>query len=213
MSTMTRPQGNGDGRTRLAQGNRERIYRAALKMFVARGYDGVTMEEIATEAGVTRRTAFNHFPAKGDIAVEWAVRRGKEAPNIAREADRSAQQVPDRLRGYFHDIAVMTEADWQETLQMTTGLLRGYGSPRHRSLLGDELRGWLADWLDNGPGQGSPHAAVDPTLITDVLYDVFQGVLLRWLPRPAPPQGQFTAEVDTAIGLVLTGLLHGVETG
>jgi AcrR family transcriptional regulator len=182
-------------------------------MFVARGYDNATMEEIATEAGVTRRTAFNHFAAKGDIAVEWAVRRGEAASVIAREADRSAQRVPDRLRGYFHALAVMTERDWQETRQLTTGLLRGYGTPNHRSWVAGEPGAWIAEWLDNGSGQGSPYEAADPALITDVLYDVFQGVLLRWLPRPAPPQGRFTVEVDAVMDLVLTGFNHSVETG
>jgi AcrR family transcriptional regulator len=202
---MTRsPEGGLDGRARHAQVNRERLYQAAVQMFVARGYDNATMEEIATEAGVTRRTAFNHFAAKGDIAVEWAVRRGVAASTIARAADRCAQQIPDRLRGYFHELAVMTERDWHETRQMTTGLLRGSGMPNHRSWVAEELRAWISEW--------SPSEAADAALMTDVLYDVFQGALLRWLPRPAPPQGGFTAEVDTVIGLVLTGFNHGVET-
>jgi AcrR family transcriptional regulator len=214
MSNMTRPRENAeDGRARHAQINRERIYQAAVRMFIARGYDSATMQEIAVEAGVTRRTAFNHFAAKGDIAVEWAVRRGEAASTVAREAGRSAQRVPDRLCGYFHELAVMTERDWHETRQMTTGLLRGYGTADHRSWVAEEPRAWIAEWLDHGSGQGTLHKAAGPALITDALYDLFQGVLLRWLPRPAPPQGQFTAEVDAVIGLLLTGFKHGVESG
>ncbi|WP_149828729.1 hypothetical protein [Streptomyces tailanensis] len=83
---------------------------------------------------------------------------------------------------------------------MTTGLLRGHGVPPHRSRLSVELRDCLRERPDNGPT-----SSADPALTVDVLYDVFQGALMRWLPQEAAPHGAFTAEVDAAIALVLAG--------
>lgn len=192
-----------DGRTRNAQANRERVYAAAIKVFASRGYDAATMDEIAAEAGVARRTAFNHFPAKSDIATEWAVRGGESVFALVRDVDRITSAA-DRVRAYFHELALMAERDWDETRQMTTGLLRGHGVSPHRSRLSVELRDWLRDCLRERPDNG-PTPSADPALTVDVLYDVFQGALMRRLSQEAAPHGAFTAEVDAAIALVLAG--------
>lgn len=198
-----------DGRTRNAQANRERVYTAAIKVFAARGYDAATMDEIAAEAGVSRRTAFNHFPAKSDIATEWAVRGGESAFALVRDVDRITSAA-DRVRAYFHELALTAELNWDETRQMTTGLLRGYGVSPHRSQLSAELRDWLRDCLQEQPGN-TPTPSADPALAVDVLYDVFQGAVMRWLPQEAAPHGMFTAEVDTAIALVLAGFASDAD--
>lgn len=216
--------GEPDGKTRRRLATRERLFRAAVELFVTRGYDTTTMDDIAVAAGVARRTAFNHFPAKADIAVEWAVRRGDEAAAVARGARRPGESVPDRVRTYFHELAVLTERSWDETRQFVFGWLRGYGSAHHRSLLSGELRDWLHEWLRDRPANQSNESnepsepneprlgeSADPALIAEVLYDVFQGALLRWMRQQAPEQGRFTAEVDAAIALVLAGL--GREAG
>ncbi|MEV7892202.1 TetR/AcrR family transcriptional regulator [Streptomyces sp. NPDC002817] len=200
--------GKQDGRTRNAQANRERVYAAAIKVFASRGYDAATMDEIAAEAGVSRRTAFNHFPAKADIATEWAVRGGESVFALVRDVDRTASAA-DRVRAYFHELALAAERDWDETRQMTTGLLRGHGVPPHRSQLSAELRDWLRDCLRERPGNG-PTPSADPALAVDVLYDVFQGALMRRLPQETAPHGAFTAEVDAAIALVLAGFASDV---
>jgi AcrR family transcriptional regulator len=184
-----------DARTANARANRERVYAAAIEIFGARGYDQATMDEIAGRAGVSRRTAFNHFPAKSDLATEWAIRRAETAFRMSREAGGARQSAGDRVQSYFHELAVLTERDWDETRQLTTGWLRGV--PNHRSQVADGLREWL---------QGDGSLGADHVLAVNVLFDVFQGALLRWLPRAAPAAGEFTAETDAAIAVVLAGL-------
>src|SRR5215212_9408512 len=40
------------------------ILRAARRQFLAHGYDVVSMDMVAEDAGVTKKTVYNHFPGK-----------------------------------------------------------------------------------------------------------------------------------------------------
>jgi AcrR family transcriptional regulator len=46
---------------------RERLELAALELFRERGYDGTTVAEIATRAGLTKRSFFRHFADKREL--------------------------------------------------------------------------------------------------------------------------------------------------
>ncbi|SAL09852.1 TetR family transcriptional regulator [Caballeronia peredens] len=49
---------------RLTDRKRAAIVNAAVEEFIAAGYDATSMDRIATSAGVSKRTVYNHFPSK-----------------------------------------------------------------------------------------------------------------------------------------------------
>lgn len=46
-----------------------RITRSALKLFAQQGYEATTLDAIAAEAGISRRTFFHYFKSKDDILL------------------------------------------------------------------------------------------------------------------------------------------------
>jgi AcrR family transcriptional regulator len=56
-----------DRRTRKRLATRQRISDIASRLFVERGFDQVTVDEIAEAADVARMTVFNHFSRKEDM--------------------------------------------------------------------------------------------------------------------------------------------------
>src|SRR2546429_6454657 len=46
---------------------RQEIADKAMQLFVARGFDHVTVAEVAAAAGVSEKTVFNYFPTKEDL--------------------------------------------------------------------------------------------------------------------------------------------------
>jgi AcrR family transcriptional regulator len=62
-------RGSG-ARERRRQETRERIVDAAADLFAERGFDAVSVMEIAGRAGVVEKTVFNHFPVKEGLVFE-----------------------------------------------------------------------------------------------------------------------------------------------
>jgi AcrR family transcriptional regulator len=54
-------------RERKKQQARERIAETARRLFAERGFEGVTVAEVAREADVAEKTVFNYFPTKEDL--------------------------------------------------------------------------------------------------------------------------------------------------
>jgi AcrR family transcriptional regulator len=54
-------------RERKKQQTRDQIARVAMKLFLKRGFDAVTVAEVAEAADVSEKTVFNYFPAKEDL--------------------------------------------------------------------------------------------------------------------------------------------------
>ncbi len=63
-SAPAQPGARMASRTRL----RSHIVEVSFRLFLARGYDTVTTQEIADACGITQRTLFRHFPRK-DLIV------------------------------------------------------------------------------------------------------------------------------------------------
>lgn len=59
-----------DWRARKKAATKHAIQEHALRLFVEKGYDATTVDEIAAAAGVSHMTFFRYFPRKEDV-VEW----------------------------------------------------------------------------------------------------------------------------------------------
>ncbi|MGO9183009.1 MAG: helix-turn-helix domain-containing protein [Mycobacterium sp.] len=69
------------------------IRRAAFRLFVERGYDAVTTEEVAAAAGVSPRTFFRHVPAKEELLLAPVRHGGAAIVNLLEQ--RPASESPD----------------------------------------------------------------------------------------------------------------------
>jgi AcrR family transcriptional regulator len=75
-------------RERRRQETRQAISGIAMKMFEARGFDEVTISQVADAAGVSKMTVTNYFPRKEDLVFDRA------EVTIASLAEAAAARTP-----------------------------------------------------------------------------------------------------------------------
>src|SRR5436305_9024071 len=76
---------------------RELIAGEAMRLFVMRGFDHVTVAEVAAAAHVSEKTVFNYFPTKEDLFFDEVPER--EAAMLDAIRNRAAgESVLDALR-------------------------------------------------------------------------------------------------------------------
>jgi AcrR family transcriptional regulator len=104
-------------RERKKRQTRQYISDVATALFVERGFDAVTVAEIADAANVSVNTVYNYFPAKEDLFLD----RSKGV------VDRLSRWVRGRDPGESAAVAVLRELrDEVEAVSPRVGLLKGY---------------------------------------------------------------------------------------
>ncbi|MGY2005177.1 TetR/AcrR family transcriptional regulator [Blastococcus sp. SYSU DS1024] len=165
-----RRAGRGQGiREHRRQQTRERIVDAATELFEARGFDAVSVVEIAQRAGVVEKTVFNHFPVKEGLvfdadppmraALLAAVRRRPAGESVAAAAGSfvvaavSLLGTPEAADGVARMARVIRGS---RTLQV-----------REREILGElttALADLIAEETEARPGQVEPWLAAHAVL-------------------------------------------------
>ncbi|WP_019644337.1 TetR/AcrR family transcriptional regulator [Novispirillum itersonii] len=85
---------------------RDRILDAAAKLFQASGVRAVSVDAVASRAGVTKRTLYYHFRSKDDLIAAYL--SGRDAPNLTlfrQWYDRADGDCADRTAALFRGLA------------------------------------------------------------------------------------------------------------
>jgi TetR/AcrR family transcriptional repressor of nem operon len=86
--------------------NRARIVETASRLFRAKGFDGVGLDAIMKEAGLTHGGFYGHFTSKEDLAAEAVVRALEQSAGLQSRYTNVADFVSDYLsESHFADRA------------------------------------------------------------------------------------------------------------
>jgi AcrR family transcriptional regulator len=90
-----------DRRTRKRLATRQRISDVASRLFVERGFDQVTVDEIAEAADVARMTVFNHFSRKEDMFFDLDEEGREDLLSALQKRDAATSPI-EALRLFAH---------------------------------------------------------------------------------------------------------------
>jgi AcrR family transcriptional regulator len=190
--------------TELREQRRERnareIQQAAMSLFAARGYDGVTVEDIAHEAGISERTFFRYFASKDHLLVAEASRRIDVIHESLVEQDE-ALDAWHALRN-----AVLDQSKSEEQVGRSAAIW---------AHLTREAPALLAKMIMHGALESTHHIEVElarrlgvpatdslPDVMMRVTLSAMQSAYLRWLDD----EGDASLADLTAAALDLVGI-------
>jgi AcrR family transcriptional regulator len=177
--------GESSRRQRNRAQQRERILGAAFELFAARGFDDVTVEDVARAAGVARATVFNHFSSKQGLveAITVQVLRAYEAMLDAALADAETP-VPRLLRALFEGMGAGIEnarrfqrGVFREIARLQLGF--DEGGPTDRVNAANHER--LVKLFARGQERGEIRRDHAPETLAAALTCLANGTITRWL--------------------------------
>ena len=161
---------------------RTHILEAALKRFAVHGYDAASVDQICSDAGVSKGAFYHHFPSKQDIFLEL-------------------------LQGWLGAIDAGFDAVRQPTvpetlMQMTSTLPAIFASADDRLLM------FLEFWLQASRDEKIWEATISPYRhYREYFANLIQQGINEGSFSPVNPQSAAQMIVSLAVGLLLQGLL------
>ena len=80
-------------RERKRRQTRDRIAHAARGLFLSRGFEATTIDDIAAEADISKRSFFDYFPSKEDVIAAWQDEYGGRLAEALLARPRSESMV------------------------------------------------------------------------------------------------------------------------
>lgn len=188
----------GGSRARRREAETLRIVKVALALFLERGLDDVTADEIAEAAAISRRTFFRYFPSKDDVLVMVHGRSMRQYAAALRDRPLEEPFVEALINANRATSDTATDADEAALRDLSVRLLARFPQAWERIIrqIGREIERELEDaiafrlrkaGLDPGPAR--PLAAV--------AWSVGCSVFRDWLADGA--QGSLNDRVDLAL--------------
>ena len=156
---------------------RERIVRAARERLFTHGYGRLTMDELAAELGVSKKTLYRHFSSKEDLARQVITDLGKEvrshADGILDNTGLSfAQKLQDFITGMVQRLMQISPRLLQDLQRFAPDLHELILSMRRRNI--PAIFGRL---LAEGQRRGMVRRDLDPGFAAEFLLHAMHGLM------------------------------------
>jgi AcrR family transcriptional regulator len=205
-------------RERKKRETREAIGRTAMKLFAQRGFDAVTVADVADAAGVSEKTVFNYFPAKEDLVLHRGAERLEALIAAIRDRPAGASLV-EPFRDATMQFLDQVASGSVDAIVAVPRLVAGSRALRDRLFLAWEEEAALLTPViaeDAGAAADDLVAAVVARTLAWTHRLVFRGALRRLLAGedPRTVAADLRAEADRAYDLLDAGLVgYGADPG
>lgn len=190
------------GSRRLAE-RRNRVFRAAVELFVEQGYDNTTMDEIAERSDVARASVFNYFQRKSAFLEEWSERRRGQATAALRSITDDHDEIAVLVRHYMRELAQINYDARSETQALLAASIQATDVLAH-----PPLRLVLLPYLETARERGQVRGDADLGQAATLLATGYVGNMAAWIDAD-PETYDLAAALDAMVDIVFGGLQSG----
>jgi AcrR family transcriptional regulator len=201
---MTRPFKDAARSVDRASADRLRILEAARSHFFAQGFGAVTMDQLASELGMSKKTLYHHFASK-DALLEAVIDHFAAGASamLGRVFGDSRTSTLEKLRGALAGIGEHL-APIQPAFLASLRRFAPQQYQRIQALRRQNLTAHLVPLLATGRKRGEIRGDSDPTFIVELLLQALHGLLE---PDTLHRLGRTPSQV---VGEALEILFHGI---
>src|SRR5438270_8408547 len=197
------PRSAPDRRQRRSAEIRERLFRAALKLFAQKGFAETTVADITEAADVGKGTFFNYFPSKDHILLAFGeIQLGKLEAAIEM-ARQTGEPMPDFLRS----LGLRMTQEPTRNPAIVRALLQAYLSttPVREAMMDLQKRvhSLHSQMIQLGQDRGEIRNDLPAAEIAHVLRQTIFGTLLIW---SLYGDATLHSRIETAFNLLWSGL-------
>lgn len=205
--TATRPS----RRERKKREARRRIYEAALHLFLEKGFEATTVDQIAGRADVAKGTVFNYFPHKTSflaaLAGDWTDRVTTALGPVERWRGTTRSKL-ERLFLFLADLGAENRA--VSCLALLECLRHASSPPGERPGVAEEgvqrFEELTRAILRDGQAKGELRPEVEMDYAASLIESGFFRTLARWLVAGGARQ-PLHQEIAAKLDIVLNGLM------
>lgn len=189
---------------------RARLLKTALAVFSAKGYAAATLDDIATEAKVTRGAIYWHFKSKADLYNTLVEEFSARGAAVVQEAIAEGGTLIEILRRVFLRQCALIEEDKQaravmELALFKTGLDPELKAGRQKQVeAGSVLLKGVTEAMREGVAQGLLRNDKDPADLARAFLAFENGVMQLWLV--SPKSFSLKAHAESFADILLNGL-------
>jgi AcrR family transcriptional regulator len=169
-----------DRRQRRSADTRERLFRAALKLFADKGFTETTVEDITNAADVGKGTFFNYFPSKEHILIAFSDMQLSKLQTTVDEMREKAEP----MRSFFRSMTLrMTEEPAKAPDVVRAILQANLSSSSVRSVMRERntrAEGLLTQLVQIGQERGEFRRDLPALELAQVFRQTVFGTLLMW---------------------------------
>ncbi|MBY8604991.1 TetR/AcrR family transcriptional regulator [Burkholderia arboris] len=158
----------------------------AARLFDAHGYEAVTMEQIAAEADVAKRTLYNHFPTKEAVLAHWL--EGELARDLAHLQHDVARRktFASRIGCVLDASAAWCEQHPAYLLAYLRHRLMSIGAvePERAGENGSDIALVWQQLIVAGQQAGELNGALQADQLATWFHHLYLAAMLRWLTAP-----------------------------
>jgi TetR/AcrR family transcriptional repressor of nem operon len=184
---VARPEAGSAAAAKGPRSTRERIVRTAARLFLARSYQSVGVNEICAEAQVQKGSFYHFFPSKSDLVIAVIDHHAAAMWEMLDKHERSARGPVNKIR-----------ATAEVVDEVQRGLVKAFGRvvgcplgnlavelATTEDAAGKHVAGALARWEDRVAGHcwdaaevGQLAPGVDPDELAHMVIATMQGMIL-----------------------------------
>lgn len=164
----------------------EHLANTAASLFESLTYESVTMERIAEEADVAKRTLYNHFPTKEAVLAHWIDAELKRDLASLQGSIARCKTFRSRLACVLHASAEWCGKHPEHLMAYLRHRLLSAGAPSHQ-VRGSDSSDIAIAWehlITAGQLSGELSKAFPADQLATWFHHLYLGALLRWLSVP-----------------------------